>query len=131
MPDFKLIKNKNAQVGETLTWIVATIVIIILLIIFVYAVYAISKTKNISFSLGGFVADEGSSLAKQQMLFAILEKDGGKIKKLLLDGKSSDAKSEILKLLADFKNRRLDCKLKNKIIKINREELGLDCKITV
>jgi len=35
--------NKKAQVGETLTWIIATLIIIITLIIFIYASSVLPK----------------------------------------------------------------------------------------
>jgi ABC-type Fe3+ transport system permease subunit len=37
--------GKKAQVGETITWLVATIIIIVVLLIFVYASVVLSKTK--------------------------------------------------------------------------------------
>jgi biopolymer transport protein ExbD len=37
--------NKRGQVGESITWVVATIILIIMLIIFIYASIALSKTK--------------------------------------------------------------------------------------
>ncbi len=40
-------KNKKAQVGETLTWIVATLVIIGTLLIFVYGSILLAKSKSI------------------------------------------------------------------------------------
>lgn len=43
-----LLKNKRAQVGETLTWIVATIIIIFILLIFIYASVALGKAKAIN-----------------------------------------------------------------------------------
>jgi hypothetical protein len=40
--------NKKAQVGETLTWIVATLVIIGTLLIFIYSSIALAKVKSIN-----------------------------------------------------------------------------------
>jgi len=40
-------RNKRAQVGETLTWIVATIIIIVVLLVFIYASIALGKTKSV------------------------------------------------------------------------------------
>lgn len=37
--------NKKGQVGESITWIIATIVLIVVLLIFIYASLALSKTK--------------------------------------------------------------------------------------
>jgi len=44
----KLKKNKKAQVGETLTWIVATLVILGVLFIFIYASVAMAKAKSMN-----------------------------------------------------------------------------------
>lgn len=40
-------KNKRAQVGETITWIIATIVLIGVIMIFIYISVAMSKTKSL------------------------------------------------------------------------------------
>lgn len=40
-------KNHKAQIGETLTWVVATIVIIVILILAIYLSFAYSKTKDL------------------------------------------------------------------------------------
>ncbi len=41
-------KNKKAQIGETLSWVVATLVIIGILLIFIYISVLMSKVKIIS-----------------------------------------------------------------------------------
>lgn len=41
-------KNRRAQIGETLTWIVATLIIIILLTFFVYSSSLMGKAKKIT-----------------------------------------------------------------------------------
>ena len=38
-------KNKKAQVGESVTWIVATIILVVVLLIFIYASVVLSKVK--------------------------------------------------------------------------------------
>jgi biopolymer transport protein ExbD len=43
--------NKRGQVGESVTWIVATIVLIVILIIFIYASVVLSKAKSFEVSL--------------------------------------------------------------------------------
>lgn len=43
-----MLKYKKAQIGETLTWIVATILIIVILLIFVYIATALSPLKAIT-----------------------------------------------------------------------------------
>jgi hypothetical protein len=41
-------KNKKAQIGETLTWIVATLIILGVLLIFIYASLALAKAKSVN-----------------------------------------------------------------------------------
>lgn len=41
-------KNKKAQVGETLTWVIATLIIIGTLLVFVYASIALAKAKSVN-----------------------------------------------------------------------------------
>jgi len=41
--------NKKAQVGETMTWIVATIIIIVILILTIYASSVLSKLKEVKY----------------------------------------------------------------------------------
>lgn len=73
MPKFLRIGNKHAQVGETLTWVVATIVILVILFIFIFSVSTLSIKKKIVFGIGGYVEPEPSIMQNQQMLFSILE----------------------------------------------------------
>jgi hypothetical protein len=45
-----LLKNKEGQIGETTTWIIATLVIIGILLIFIYVSFIMSKIKMIDLS---------------------------------------------------------------------------------
>ena len=40
-----MLKNKKAQVGETVTWIIATIILIAILIVFLFISVSLSKLK--------------------------------------------------------------------------------------
>lgn len=40
-----MLNNKKAQVGETITWVIATIVLIAILIVFIFTSLALSKLK--------------------------------------------------------------------------------------
>ncbi len=64
--------NKG-QIGQTATWIVATIIIIVIVFIFVYAAGFIAKGKVLSgLSFGG--SDKGEyDLATQQTMFAMMD----------------------------------------------------------
>ena len=63
-------RNKKAQVGESVTWIIATIVIIATLLIFIYISVALSKTKSLDVKLK---EDSGGDwiTAKTQMAYSI------------------------------------------------------------
>lgn len=67
---FLLIKGrKRAQVGETVSWIIATLIIIALLIIFIYLSILISKGKVVR--VGGVETDIGEGgLLKEKTLLA-------------------------------------------------------------
>jgi len=41
--------NRRGQIGETTTWIVATLIIVVVLLIFIYASSALSKLKIVSY----------------------------------------------------------------------------------
>lgn len=43
-----MLKNKKAQVGETVTWIIATVVLIVVLIVFLFISISLSKIKNLN-----------------------------------------------------------------------------------
>jgi len=45
-----MLKSKKAQTGETVSWIVATLVIIGILLIFIYVSVLMSNTKKINFT---------------------------------------------------------------------------------
>jgi hypothetical protein len=66
------LKSKRSQVGETLTWTVATIVILVIIFIFIFSVSTLSVKKKIVFGMGGYVEPEPSITQNQQMLFSIL-----------------------------------------------------------
>jgi hypothetical protein len=67
--------NKRAQVGETITWIVGTLIIVVVLIAFVYVSSLLSKAKVVTFSSEKI---EGK-LIEQKIFFAdTLSKDKNK-----------------------------------------------------
>ena len=54
-----MLKNKSAQIGETMTWLVATIVIVVILILSVYAALILAKVKHIGIRELEVEEDEG------------------------------------------------------------------------
>tara|TARA_Y100000296_G_C4991548_1_gene165647 strand:+ start:92 stop:535 length:444 start_codon:yes stop_codon:yes gene_type:complete len=66
-----MLDNKKAQIGDTMTWVVATLVIIVVLGILVFATYGVSNSKEIrlfdkekdfiaTISITNFLSDENN-----------------------------------------------------------------------
>jgi hypothetical protein len=68
MLNYKL--NKRAQVGETVSWIVATLVIIGILIIFIYVSVLMSKVKVVGIGAINFYSESGVDILAQKTSFA-------------------------------------------------------------
>lgn len=73
-------KNKKAQVGETLTWIVATLIIIGTLLIFIYVSIALAKSKslgsgNIKNTIDSQILNEDVDWIKSKNELAFFRKD--------------------------------------------------------
>jgi len=101
-------KNKRAQIGQAMTWTVATIVILFILFLFVFA--AGSEDILRSFSAGHGVQGKESGFAEQQTLFAILEKDDGRIRGLIEEERFDEAEVEVGLILDEFSAKGIDCK---------------------
>ncbi len=56
-------RNKKAQIGATMTWIIATLVIVGILLIFIYISVLMSKTKAVSIGDLKADSDEADALA--------------------------------------------------------------------
>ena len=50
-----MIKNKKAQISDTLTWVVATIIIVVILLIFIFVSSILAKAKDVSDDVGSKV----------------------------------------------------------------------------
>jgi uncharacterized membrane protein len=72
--------NKRGQVGETITWVLATILLVVILIIFIYAAIAMAKVKYLNLSTK---LTSGSSVdwinSKTQMAYSISSTNKNKI----------------------------------------------------
>ena len=55
-----MLNSKKAQVGETVTWIVATIVLIAILLIFIFASYILAISKSLYVNLKANSEDDAS-----------------------------------------------------------------------
>jgi len=117
-------KNKKAQVGEAMTWTVATLIILVLLFLFLFAVGLIAPTRNL-LGLGTFVNDESSDFAEQQMSFAISDNYlGGSTIEQLIRSDEKQAKIKIKKILAEFEAEGLKCSFNI----VNKQLVLKDCK---
>ncbi|MCK5149779.1 hypothetical protein KAJ87_02545 [Candidatus Pacearchaeota archaeon] len=67
--------NKKAQLGETMTWIVATLIIIVILLIFIYVSSVLSGIKKIGISDLKFDLDEKKDFISSKTTFAYLNKE--------------------------------------------------------
>lgn len=63
-------KFNKGQVGETMSWIIVTIIIVGILIISVYISSLMSKVKNINIGDLKFDSDEDFDLLQQKAFFA-------------------------------------------------------------
>ena len=43
----RMLNSRKAQVGETMTWVVATVIIIVLLIVFIWISYSLAKSRGV------------------------------------------------------------------------------------
>jgi len=66
------IKNKKAQIGETMTWVFATLIIIAILIISIYLASLLANTKK-TFTLGS--DDRRVDIVMEKSLFAYFPAD--------------------------------------------------------
>ena len=65
-----MLNNKRGQIGETMTWVVATIIVVVLLTIFIYASSALAKTKNLSLTDLKISLDKTKDIVNTKSLFA-------------------------------------------------------------
>jgi hypothetical protein len=76
----KMLSNKKGQIGETITWAIATIVLVVILIIFIYASVALSKVKTLKTEIKANSADTVNWInAKTQMAYSVSSANKNKI----------------------------------------------------
>lgn len=72
--------NKRGQVGESITWVIATIVVIVLLIIFIYASIVLSEFKSLKTSTKKISTGSVDWISsKTQMAYSISSSNKNKI----------------------------------------------------
>ena len=92
-----MLRNKSGQVGETMTWVVATIVIVVILILSVYAALILAQKKHLEV--------RGLEVKEEEGIYAgvgyIKINEGGKV----LDTKTSLAHELAAQELAGNENK--------------------------
>lgn len=99
--------NRKGQFGETMTWVVATIVILIMSFAFVYVSGLMGKTR-----IGFSSSDLDSGFATQEMAFALLQKqseNGKSVQDLIEAGNYEPARMEAEKILNLFNSSGINC----------------------
>jgi len=72
--------NKKGQVGESITWVVATIILIVLLIIFIYASIVLSEFKSLKINTKKISTGSADWIdSKTQMAYSISSSNKNKI----------------------------------------------------
>lgn len=107
-----MLNNKKAQVGETVTWIVATIVIVVVLIFYIFGASMLGSTKSV-----GGVKDSifsrsqsfGDNIFLKKSIYSYLLVSSESLKKkidIYLTDEDETAYKENLKLIRDNYNKR-------------------------
>ncbi len=105
--------NKKAQIGDTLTWVVATIIIFVILFFFIFGSSILGKTKDVTnfrqslFSKEGFDAPD-AFLTKNIFTYLLFEnsKDGNSLfKKLNAMDENGEFEDSLELRLAELKTR--------------------------
>jgi len=82
--------NKKAQVGESITWVVATIIVIVLLLIFIYASILLSKTKSLESGKENSEYSFDWINSKTQIAYSINDKNKDKIEDWISQSKKDE-----------------------------------------
>ena len=93
-----MLNNKKAQVGETITWVVATLIIVVVLGISVFATFSVSNKKII------FLDDKGKDFIATKSITSFLNGNVG----LLESGDYNAFEGKIKLLLQDFPDITVD-----------------------
>ncbi len=103
-----IIRSKKAQGAETLTWVVATIIIVLLTFVFIYISGEFGRLR---FNFQS-IEEKDSGKQTQQTLFAILQKKGSgnlELIELLRTGKYNELGNEVQKVLEELEANDIKC----------------------
>ncbi len=75
-----MLNSKKAQVGETVTWIIATIVLIVILLVFIFASSTLAKFKSFKVNLKANSEEDASWIdSKTQIAYSLNNANRNKI----------------------------------------------------
>ena len=67
--------NKKGQIGETMTWLIATVIIILIIIMFLFSSSILSKAKNIKITFNNLEISSDVLLVKSTFTYFLLGKE--------------------------------------------------------
>lgn len=90
-------QNNKGQMGETLTWVIATIIIVVILMFFIFGASLLGTTKNVTSYKNNLFSDSeytSESVFLQKSIYTYLATDTDFLKKKIeLDLKQKDDSS--------------------------------------
>jgi predicted PurR-regulated permease PerM len=85
-----MLGNRKGQIGESITWVVATIILIVILIVFIYASIVLAKTKSLTFSVNTNSEDSADWInSKTQIAYSINSNNKNKIDEWILQSNTN------------------------------------------
>ncbi len=105
-------KNNHGQIGETLTWLIATVIIVAVMIFFIFGASTLGQTKkigNFKNSLFSDVTFEGDDIFLKKSLFTYYSINSDYERELILDD-----------LVSWEKQGKFDLKLNETKVEISR-----------
>lgn len=78
--------KKKGQIGDAVTWIVATVVIVVIMIFFIFGASLLAETKTIKFkdSLFSSEGDAGDDIFMKKSIFSYIKTTKDHLKKKIL-----------------------------------------------
>ena len=105
----KIISDKRGQVSDTVTWIVATIVIIVIMMFFVFGASLLASTKNVGKYKSSLLSSEediGDDIFLKKSLFTYFDTESeSSQKKIMANLEDRDSRGEFLFPLIDVQKK--------------------------
>jgi len=96
---------RKGQVGQTMTWMVATVIIIVISVVFLVFTNSLAAIKGVGFKID-FISARDSGAGTQQMLFAVLDEGVGDLVKA---GDYSGVNPLVDSILEEFRGNGIEC----------------------